>query len=208
MQARGGEVAEKRLVLLDFFVAARQVEGDLLHVMHVAVADIPDPEAGGFDFVFQAKVVLGSGSLTARRDIDITRADLMNELQVVVARIFGHLDRDLDSGRPRMPARGLLFGMHLSGGQCRTGQELSELASFESRRLHRKRVYSAGGEVPPGLRMRSLPADFRDADPAEAALGDIPAGGRKGERNGFEALAEDFEAALAPLGFPGSDPFD
>src|SRR6516162_4983041 len=44
-----GEVAQVLLVLLDFLIAAGQVERYLGHVMDVGVADVRDAQSGGFD---------------------------------------------------------------------------------------------------------------------------------------------------------------
>src|SRR5512135_706513 len=52
------EVAQVGLVLLDLLVAPGKVQRDLFHVMHVAVADVPNLEPCRLNLPAQAQVVL------------------------------------------------------------------------------------------------------------------------------------------------------
>ena len=85
------EVAQIGLVFLDLLVATRQVERDLGHVVDVAVADVPDLQPCGFDFLSQLQEVLEGCLLPTCRDADVLDAELLGELKIFVAGIGGDL---------------------------------------------------------------------------------------------------------------------
>ena len=63
---------------------SRKVERDLLDVMDVGVADVPDFQAGRFHLILEPDEILIGGFIAASPDVDVAASELIDELQVVV----------------------------------------------------------------------------------------------------------------------------
>ena len=97
-QAGLAEVAQEGLVLFDLPVAARQVQRHFLHVVNVAVADVPDLQPSGLDFLLQVDEVFEGGVVAAGGNVDPVDPDLPGELEVFGRSVGRDLERDLDAG--------------------------------------------------------------------------------------------------------------
>ncbi len=99
VNARGGQVPEVILVLLDFLVSAGKIQRHFRHVVDVTVADVPDLEARGFDAFLEVAEGLQSRPCAARRDVDVLDAELLGPREIFLGRVCAQLKGDLDSGR-------------------------------------------------------------------------------------------------------------
>src|SRR5579864_3379122 len=131
MQAGAAEVTQKILVMFDLLVAARKIERDFLHVVHVAVSDVPHEQTGGFDFVFEPDEILISGGLAMRGDIDVVRAELIDELQIFARWVLRHLHRDLDSRGPGMREARSSLRFRGHGSERGAEKSFAEFTAFE-----------------------------------------------------------------------------
>jgi len=72
-----GQVAQKGFVFLNLLVAAWQVQRHFLHVVHVAVANVPDLQIGRLHFPFEANEVFQCRFASAGGNVDVVHAKLL-----------------------------------------------------------------------------------------------------------------------------------
>ena len=96
------EVADVLLVLFDLLVAARQIEGDLGHVVDAGVADVPHGDAGVGVALLDLLEALGGAQVGGGADADVFGADLLEKQELLVGGGGGGLGAEFDAGGARM----------------------------------------------------------------------------------------------------------
>ena len=103
-----GEIAQEALVLFDLLVAARQVQRHFLHVVDVAVADVPDFQAGGFDSLFEANEVFQRRPVPPVGMLTYCTPSCCANCRSSSLASRGNLQRHLDARGQRLELRGRL----------------------------------------------------------------------------------------------------
>src|SRR5262249_54856182 len=123
------QVADVVQVLFDLLVAAREIEGDLRHVVKAAArprtaADVVDLEAAGFPFLPQRDEAFGGGVFRSGGEADPSDPQLLEIGHVVVGCRTG-AGADLDTRRNGPEC----------GGRWRRGREQGGAAECELRQI-------------------------------------------------------------------------
>ena len=147
MQSGTAQIADEILILLDFLIAAGEIEGHFLHVVDIAVADVPDPQTGGLHFVLEPDEIFVVRFVAAGRDIHIPAAELIDELQIFIGRIGGHLHRDLDARRPGSGSAPPLGLRCRHGGKSGAQDRFAEFPAFNGS-FHTAKYILAWGKPP------------------------------------------------------------
>ena len=93
------QVADVRLVLGDFLVAVGQVEGDGIDVVDAAIAQAVELDAAAGKVLSATAIVLGAGLGCTDPSHCVFDAHLPHKGHFLLARLWGHLGRDLEAGR-------------------------------------------------------------------------------------------------------------
>src|SRR5262245_2482361 len=103
--------------------------------MDVAVADVPDFEAGRLDPLLDADEVFEGRLVTPRGNVDILDPELLGEPEIVVARVAGDLKRHFDAGLEGRELPGCQGGARLPDGAygCCTRGKPDKRASLHPR---------------------------------------------------------------------------
>ena len=92
-----GKIAQILFVFFDLLVAPGQVQRHFRHVVHIAVANVPNLQSLGFRSLLPANEIFGGRLVASAGNIDVLNTQLLRKLQVLVTGIGGHLKRKLDA---------------------------------------------------------------------------------------------------------------
>lgn len=144
------EIAQILFVFLNLLLTARKVQRHLRHVMHIRVADVCHLQPGCFDAMLEAgehlKRSAGSG------DTDVLNTHLRSKREILIHKICGDLQGDLDPGRERIEGSP---GGSRAGGTRRAPQQNARefptiVAGIHDEWFLNRRFYINRGAPPPG----------------------------------------------------------
>jgi hypothetical protein len=94
-----GKIPQILFVFFNLLIAAGKVQRHLRHVVHIAVANVPNLQSFGFRALLPANEIFGGRLVASAWNVDVLNTQLLRKLQILVARICWHLKRKLDAWR-------------------------------------------------------------------------------------------------------------